>query len=347
MSDQHGHANGVSAVRNNHNLDDLSSSHEPRKSDLRTQLAYQMISSSNKALRRPIYPIRPAVIKPTSAAPLMIKPQNTGPVVERTWLLNIFSYMTPLDLAQCALVCRAWSNISSDPSLWKRMDVSGKRLTGACLMNIVRKQPLVLILDWTAVAKRQLTWLVVRLPQMRELSLQGCSWLGASALRTCTCPPLTSLDLSFVTGLNDASLRDLLSPPPDSRPGLVDTKSRLRYLQTLKLAGCDLSDVSLRYVVQNLPKLSSLDMSSCPRLTDAGVAQLGTPPAPTINTLTVLDLAGCRLLTETSLEYLSRCNSLERIDLRHINQISPEAVETFATSRKGLVVTEEKLIERK
>lgn len=102
------------------------------------------------------------------------------------------------------------------------------------------------VIDWTAVAKRQLTWLVVRLPGMRELSLQGCSWLGASALRTCTCPPLTCLDLSFVTGLNDASLRDLLSPPPDSRPGLVDTKSRLRHVHTLKLAGCDLSDVSLR-----------------------------------------------------------------------------------------------------
>lgn len=343
----HHHVNGASSVKNSHNLDDLSNNHEPRKSDLRTQLAYQLIGSSNKLLRRPMYPVRPAGIKPSSGPTLMVKPQNTGPVVERTCLLNIFSYLSPLDLARCALVCRVWSNVSGDPSLWKKMDVSGKRLTGACLMNIVRKQPEALILDWTAVAKRQLTWLVVRLPQMKELSLQGCSWLGASALRTCTCPPLTSLDLSFITGLNDASLRDLLSPPPDSRPGLVDTKSRLRHLQILKLAGCDLSDVSLRYVVQNLPNLSSLDMSSCPRLTDAGVAQLGTHPASTINTLVSLDLAGCRLLTETSLEYLSRCNSLERIDLRHITQISPEAIEKFASTRNGLIVTDEKLIEKK
>ncbi|XP_046682822.1 jmjC domain-containing histone demethylation protein 1 isoform X2 [Homalodisca vitripennis] len=341
----HHHMNGASSVKHGQSLDDLSSNHEPRKSDLRTQLAYQLIGNSNKLLRRPVYPVRPAGIKPNGPS-LMVKPQNTGPVVERTCLLNIFAYLSPLDLARCALVCRAWSNVSGDPSLWKKMDVSGKRLSGACLMNIVRKQPETLILDWTPIAKRQLTWLVVRLPQMKELSLQGCSWLGASALRTCTCPPLTSLDLSFVTGLNDASLRDLLSPPPDSRPGLVDTKSRLRHLHTLKLAGCDLSDVSLRYVVQNLPNLSTLDMSSCPRLTDAGVAQLATHPASTIFTLTCLDLAGCRLLTETSLEYLSRCHSLQRVDLRHIVQISAEAIEKFASSKSGLTVTDEKLIEK-
>lgn len=333
----------MNGVKNSHSNEDLSS-HEPRKSDLRTQLAYQLIGSSKAVLRKPMFPVRPAVLKPTNT-PLLVKPQNTGPPVDRVCILNIFKYLNSLDLARCALVCRAWSNASSDPSLWKKMDVSGKRLTGACLMNIVRKQPECLILDWTAVAKRQLTWLVVRLPQMRELSLQGCSWAGASALRTCTCPPLTSLDLSFVTGLNDASLRDLLSLPPDSRPGLVDTKSRLRHLHTLKLAGCDLSDVSLRYIVQNLPNLSSLDMSSCPRLTDAGVAQLATPPASTINSLLSLDLAGCRLLTETSLEYLSRCNSLERIDLRHISQISQEAVEKFAATR-DLLVSDEKLMEK-
>lgn len=101
-----------------------------------------------------------------------------------------------------------------------------------------------------------------------------------------------------------------------------------------------------RYVVQNLPNLSTLDMSSCPRLTDAGVAQLGTPPASTVSTLITLDLAGCRLLTETALEYLSRCLSLRRIDLRHITQISAEAVEKFASAR-GMLVTDEKLMERK
>lgn len=102
----------------------------------------------------------------------------------------------------------------------------------------------------------------------------------------------------------------------------------------------------IRYVVQNLPNLSTLDMSSCPRLTDAGVAQLGTPPASTVSTLITLDLAGCRLLTETALEYLSRCLSLRRIDLRFITQISAEAVEKFASAR-GMSVTDEKLMERK
>lgn len=296
-------------------------------------------------LRRSVNPVRPSSGLKLNGL-LQVKPQNSGPLTERGCLLPIFQYLSPADLAHCSSVCRAWSQLSIEPSLWRRMDLSGKLLTAACLAGIVRRQPETLVLDWTGIAKRQLAWLVARLPQMRELSLQGCSWTGTAALRTCTCPPLTSLDLSFVTGLNDASLRDLLSLPPDSRPGLVDTKSRLRHLRTLKLAGCDLSDVSLRYVVQNLPQLTCLDVSSCPRLTDAGVAQLATPPASTVSTLTTLDLAGCRLLTETSLEYLSRCNSLERIDLRHAIQISTAAISKFVTSRKGLKVTDGKLIEK-
>ena len=59
-----------------------------------------------------------------------------------------------------------------------------------------------------------------------------------------------------------------------------------------------------------------------------------------------LDLAGCRLLTETSLEYLGRCNSLERIDLRHVVQISTQAISKFVTTRRGLKVTDGKLIEK-
>lgn len=76
--------------------------------------------------------------------------QNTGAVVERAALMLVFGLLGPMDLTRCALVCRAWANVSADPILWRKMDLSGKRLTGACLMSIVRKQPESLVLGSVA-----------------------------------------------------------------------------------------------------------------------------------------------------------------------------------------------------
>lgn len=69
-------------------------------------------------------------------------------MVERAALMLVFGLLGPMDLARCSLVCRAWTNVSADPILWRKMDLSGKRLTGACLMSIVRKQPETLVLGF-------------------------------------------------------------------------------------------------------------------------------------------------------------------------------------------------------
>ncbi|XKL65132.1 hypothetical protein PGB90_005218 [Kerria lacca] len=314
---------------------------EPRKLALRTQLANQLTGNTIKALKRPLYPVRPApVVNKTGN----IETNTLPSYMSRSALLFVFKWLSPMELGKCALVCKTWSNVSVDPSLWKKMDVTSKRLTAACLAGIARRQPETLIMDWTAIAKRQLEWLIARLPQLRELSLQGCSWNGVAALRTCNCPPLTSLDLSFVTGMNDSSLRDILSPPKDTRPGLIDTKSRLRNLRTLKLAGCEISDVSLRYIVQNIPLLSTLDLSQCFRLTDAGIAQLTAPPATTLSTLSWLDLSGCSVITDASLDHLSKCTALKYLDLRRTTQITTTAINKFVSNKNDLQIIDDKLL---
>ncbi|GLH03864.1 JmjC domain-containing histone demethylation protein 1 [Gryllus bimaculatus] len=331
-------------------------SSEPRKLALRTHLAHQMSANSNKTLRRPQYVVRPAGGQKSGANGDMANgdgchdSRNGGsgsnPALDRNIILPVFQYLSPADLARCAAVCRLWSKYSIDPSLWRRMNLSHNHLTAAHLTGVVRRQPEALRLDWTNVPKRQLVWLIARLPQMRELSLQGCTWSGVSALRTCVCPPLTSLDLSYVTGFNDGSLREILSPPPDSRPGLVDSKSRVRSLRILRLAGCDISDVAFRYVTQHLPLLETLDVSSCQRVTDAGVAQLATPPAATIETLVNLDLSNCRHITDSSLEHLARCEGLKRVDLRHTPNVTAAAVAKLAV-RHELKVMDAKLIAKR
>ncbi|XP_001606028.1 jmjC domain-containing histone demethylation protein 1 [Nasonia vitripennis] len=252
-------------------------------------------------------------------------------VYNKVAILSVFKYLSRKDLVNCALVCRTWAQFGIDPSLWKKIDVSHSVLSAGHLSGIAQRQPETLLLDWTNIAKRQLAWLLIRLTKLQNLSLKGCNWAGVYALNTSACPLLTTLDLSFVAGLNDSSLREILSPPTDSGAGLIEKSSRLRYLRTLSLCGCDISDVALRYIAQHLSYVRTLNLSSCARITDAGVAQLTSPPAATVTTLVSLNLSGCRHITEISLNYLLKCQALKHLDLRNTLPISAQRVASFKT----------------
>ncbi|XP_026815605.1 jmjC domain-containing histone demethylation protein 1 isoform X3 [Rhopalosiphum maidis] len=263
-------------------------------------------------------------------------------------MLPVFEYLTPAELAKCALVCRAWSAMSMDPSLWRKLDVTGKRLTASCLAGVVKRQPEVLLMDWTAIAKRQLEWMIAKLTRLKVLSLQGCSWSGVTALRSSSVvpPSLTALDLSYVTGMTDASLRDVLSPPSDSRSSSNDNTNRARFrnLRTLKLAGVDIGDVSLRYVVQYAPSLVELDLSQNFRITDAGIAQLTTPVGNAVSTLQVLDLSGCVAVTDTSLDHLLKCTALRRLDMKQTPKVTTAAINRFLVANDRFSATETRLL---
>lgn len=322
----------------NHNTSNLAR----RKQAQRTQLANQILSSSTKSLKKPSHVVRPANFNTSTT--------NGGInhyALDATALLAIFQYLPQEALVTCSLVCKTWSTVSVDPKLWHRMSCAHHKLSAGLLMAIVRRQPEHLILDWTSLAKRQLSWLISRLPALKNLSIQGTQISSVLGLHTCLCPPLQILDLSFVRSLNDSAVRDILSPPKDSRPGLTDSKSRLRNLKVFKLAGTDISDVALRYITQGLPSLIHLNISSCQRVTDAGVAQIGTCPSA-INTLVEVDLSSCKLVTEICLEYLAKCDALTYLDLRHVPQVSTQAVIKFAAkSKHNLHVRDIKLVDKR
>lgn len=319
-----------------------SSSLARRKQAQRTQLANQILSSSTKSLKKPSHVVRPAHFNSSTT--------NGGInhyALDATALLAIFQYLPQETLITCSLVCKTWSTVSVDPKLWQRMSCAHHKLSAGLLMAIVRRQPEHLVLDWTSLAKRQLSWLIARLPALKNLSIQGTQISSVLGLHTCLCPPLQILDLSFVRSLNDSAVRDILSPPKDSRPGLTDSKSRLRNLKVFKLAGTDISDVALRYITQGLPSLIHLNISSCQRVTDAGVAQIGTCPSA-INTLVEIDLSSCKLVTEICLEYLAKCDALTYLDLRHVPQVSTQAVIKFAAkSKHNLHVRDIKLVDKR
>ena len=65
-------------------------------------------------------------------------------------------------LHQCVLVHRCL-----DKRLWSRIDLSIKRtVTPQALTGIIKRQPVTLDLSWTNISKKQLNWLVGRLPGM-------------------------------------------------------------------------------------------------------------------------------------------------------------------------------------
>lgn len=206
------------------------------------------------------------------------------------------------------------------------------------LTDVMIRQPKVLILDWCKISKDQLSWLLVRLPQSKALSLQGCSWSTVSCLRSCVCPMLTSLNLSFVPTMDDNALQHILSPPLDHRPGLVDLACRLSNLRTLKLAGSSITDHGVQTIVKVLPKLSMLDLSQCYPVTDDGVDALTQ-----IASLSTLQLSGCTGIGEQTLKHLTKCKSLTYLDLRH-TKITKTAINKFVATREGFRVFDNKLI---
>ncbi|XP_068111653.1 lysine-specific demethylase 2A isoform X2 [Hyperolius riggenbachi] len=268
--------------------------------------------------------------------------------VQKDVWLSVFQYLTKKELCVCMRVCKAWYKWASDKRLWSRIDVSRcKSLVPQALSGIIRRQPVQLDLSWTNVSKKQLTWLVNRLPGLKDLILAGCSWSAISALCSSSCPLLRTLDLRWTVGIKDAQIRDLLTPALD-KPG-HDSRSKLRLLTDLRLSGLDISDVTLRLIMRHCPHLSKLDLSHCPLMSDQSVNLLTAVGSSTRNSLTHIHLAGCKGVTDESLLYLRRASSLVLIDLRGCKLVSRGACQGFISDLSVSTLyclSDDKLIQR-
>ncbi|CAH0549530.1 unnamed protein product [Brassicogethes aeneus] len=311
----------------------------PRKTAFRMQLAQQIASNSTKPMKKPMMVVRPAPLMQCN--PLL----TNNLALDKRCLLSVFKHLTGVDLAKCALVCKTWATYSIDPSLWKVMEFSRRHISSDILKGIVKRQPGVLRVDWCNINKFQLPWLIQRLHHLKELSLVGINIKTAISLKSNSCPLLQTLDLSFISDFYDSALRDILGPNNDSRRG-PDERFRFKNCKTLRLSGTDITDIALRYVTQYLPSLEHLNLSLCPRISDAGIAQLSTKPSNTVTSLISLDLSHSKLVTESSLDHLSKCENLVRLDCRHNLQISTQALIKFAAkSDKNLQVRDIKLVD--
>uniref|UniRef100_A0A4W5KSY6 [histone H3]-dimethyl-L-lysine(36) demethylase n=1 Tax=Hucho hucho TaxID=62062 RepID=A0A4W5KSY6_9TELE len=269
---------------------------------------------------------------------------GSEPGCEREVWVSVFRYLTRAELCVCMAVCKNWHKWSLDKRLWMRIDLSvSKSISPQALSGIIKRQPVTLDLSWTSISKKQLTWLINRLPGLKDLMLSGCSWSSISALSSPSCPLLRTLDLRWADGIKDGQIRDLLNPPG------CDNRSQLRNMQSFRLAGLEISDSTLRLVIRHMPLLTRLDLSHCGGLTDQSINLLTAVGSSTRNTLTELNLGGCSKLTDLCLRYLRRLSCLSLLDLRECKSVSRKACEAFISELSVntlYCLSEDKLIQR-
>uniref|UniRef100_A0A672KAB9 [histone H3]-dimethyl-L-lysine(36) demethylase n=1 Tax=Sinocyclocheilus grahami TaxID=75366 RepID=A0A672KAB9_SINGR len=304
--------------------------------------------SPPKCVQMERHVIRPPPISPPpDGLPL---DDGKNHVMRREVWMAVFSHFTHQDLCVCMRVCKTWNRWCCDKRLWTKIDLNRcKSITPLMLSGIIRRQPVSLDLSWTNISKKQLSWLINRLPGLRILLLAGCSWAAVSALCTSSCPLLRTLDVQWVEGLKDNQIRDLLSLPTDNRPGQLDSRSKLRNVENLCLAGLDITDTSLKLIIKHMPSLSQLDLSYCNHITDQSVNILTAAGTTTRDSLTHINLSVCNRVTDLSLTYFKRCGNICHIDLRYCKQVTKEGCEQFIAEMSVSVqfrLIEEKLLSK-
>ncbi|TKC50263.1 hypothetical protein EI555_000756 [Monodon monoceros] len=304
--------------------------------------------SPPKCIQMERHVIRPPPISPPpDSLPL---DDGAAHIMHREVWMAVFSYLSHQDLCVCMRVCRTWNRWCCDKRLWTRIDLNHcKSITPLMLSGIIRRQPVSLDLSWTNISKKQLSWLINRLPGLRDLVLSGCSWIAVSALCSSSCLLLQTLDVQWVEGLKDAQMRDLLSPPTDNRPGQMDNRSKLRNIVELRLAGLDITDASLRLIIRHMPLLSKLHLSYCNHVTDQSINLLTAVGTTTRDSLTEINLSDCNKVTDQCLSFFKRCGNICHIDLRYCKQVTKEGCEQFIAEMSVSVQfgqVEEKLLQK-
>ena len=313
----------------------------------------------NRPLVRPMWVVRPNPPLPDeeeedddddedSGSDGESRPPAREPVpapMNRSVMLRVFSHLSVKDLQNVMQVCKPWAQWAIHPSLWKTIRLTHKKINVRHLMGVVRRQPDCLDLSWSRLTKEQLSWVLARLPQLRELHLEGQSWQTISCLTAPYCPPLSVLNISYCEGIIDSTLNALLSSPRNHRPGHRDTTTRLKQLTDLRLAGTQVGDEGVCSIVRSLPFLTALNLSSCLHITEMTAALLAHPSSVVSHSLSFLDLRGCHRIAPTCLPSLKCLPLLAKLAIHPCSQIPLKALKVWG-KHHGYTLVEEDVLTR-
>lgn len=175
----------------------------------------------------------------------------------------------------------------------------------------------------TAVSNTSCKIIAESCPQLRSFNISWCGRVDAKGVKSVVegCPQLRDLRAGEVGGFESVATAE----------AIFNTNN----LERLVLSGCaELTDEALKVmmhgvdpeidILTNLPmvpprKLRHLDLSRCPRLTDAGVKSIGH----LVPDLEGLQLSGCKLLHDESLEaILASTPRLTHLELEDLENLS-------------------------
>ena len=258
-------------------------------------------------------------------------------------LLCIYKYLPVNDLLSCMRVCREWARWSIHHSLWQHITLPPEEpLSDSQLEGIVRRQPRRLTLSWVKLTFDELMWLLMRLPQMSELDVEGLDWDEVRALATCYAPPLRKLNAGFVNGIDNDTIRELLSPSIIQRPGFRNVKrARLLQITHLSIARSHVSDEGIKFLCTEL-KLIHLDISSCYMIDNNCVEIIADHLHETLESL---DTRGCCGLTVMVLPQLARLKLLSNLGIGY-NPLIPSGALRAWTNTFGYKEKEDGFYER-
>lgn len=252
--------------------------------------------------------------------------------------MQIFKYLTQQELCCCMRVCKSFLRWSSNSTFWQDIDLSESTVTQDALKCIVRRMPARLNLTRSYVSYEQLSWLLKRCPSVRNLVLVGNSWSVTAALCSASCPPLHSLDLSWVAGFTDSHLKQLISPPVDGRPGQQVTHTRLRFCRHLYLNGTDITNAGVSLLPAKLSYLQSIDVSYCNVSDKAIHCLVSASNDKTCSRLTAIVARSCPDVTPKSLKLLPDFKNMSRVDFRDCCQVTEQDCEEILSKLQNTAI---------
>lgn len=241
-------------------------------------------------------------------------------------LLKVFSFLDHVTLCHAAMVCRQWRAASAHEDFWKSLNFENRQVTNA-----------------------QVAELCNRYPRATELHLKNTANVEEGrvrdAMRSLRNLEILTLGRNFLTemffhALSDcASLRKLnITDAILGSGGAQEVQLRHEGLRSLQIIKCrvlriaircpQLEELSLKRTgtasaMLHCPRLTSLDVSSCHKLSDAGVrtAAIACP------LLSSLNMSNCAYVTDDTLREISlACTHLQTLDASYCPNISLEGV---------------------
>ncbi|XP_063921795.1 S-phase kinase-associated protein 2 [Zophobas morio] len=244
-------------------------------------------------------------------------------------VLNIFQNLGKSQLAHVALVCRRFSQLVEDESLWTRMDVSNKTLEAGSIGTIMSRQVIILrlartrilsppilpnvkasqsdfrcrlmYLDLTmaTIAPSSLTIIFNKCRRLKKLSLETVPVSDNVLVALSANKDLEVLNLAMASGINVGGLKALLT--------------HCRKLRELNLSWTYLNSTSIEFACENLPlSLDRFNFSGCRKLLqDHNVVQI----VANCPHLRELDLSDCTSITGEAVKKITLLDELNFLSL--------------------------------